>query len=319
MKRFVEVLSIVAVAVLLTGCVLGHSVEGEEPIELRCRALVKQSTRTTAPLEATAPHYESGTNLPLDGDFGLWAFSLPREKRWDIFSPDAEVVADNLRFTAADDALWYPPATISWNYNNAMTIVAYAPYEVAARYDSRHGVVVDLYDTQEVPNRDILYSEMVADALPERNAAGVNLTFHHALAKVDLRFHTPHSTREAIVIRRVLFEQIHTEGSFQSLPQPTWNTTSTLDDVTVYQSDEGWALPDNNHQIVEGSMRLMMPQCVVGRVRVEVDMMSGGFMHSGKVLTSGPINILWEPGKYYTYTLNISANSLALEEPEYDE
>jgi hypothetical protein len=295
---------VVASAALLTGCVLGHNQQTDEPVELRCRAIMSLNTRAQA----------FDKSFPVDADLGVWAFALPREKEWEIFQPDAETLAANIRMEH-NEALWVPQTPLVWDYDKQLTLIAYSPFEVQASYSPLHGIVFDIYDTEESPNTPLLYTDFVADQKVELNCAGVTLPFYHALSKVDVKIKTVLTNDNAVVVKKIYLEQIHTEGTFFSHPTPEWVTTSGRRDVTLYEDEGGWSLPAKNDTAMEESARLVMPQSGATRLVVVADVLRAGMYYPNQEFVTDQIKIFWEPGKYYTYSLVIAHDSLWHEEP----
>lgn len=290
---------------LLAGCVTGHDVNINNPVELRLRAVMNLNTRASAGFDK---------RFPLTTDFGVWAYELPRNKKWAVFYPDAEEVVANERFVgSAVDSLWHPLESLTWNYPQSMTLIAYAPYGLDCRYDHKHGIILDDFDIEQHAGVDVMYTDFVEDRFAERSTLGVDMPFCHALAKVDIKMRTPLQT--PVVVHRIEFEGVHTQGSFRSHPLPTWETNDERRNAILYDSEEGWELPLRNYQRVEGSEHLLMPQAAAVRIRVVADLAVGGFGVMDKEFVTDPINILWEPGKYYTYTIEFSQESISIDEP----
>lgn len=314
MKRTANILvATLASAFMLTGCVLGHDMKTDEPVELRCRPVMAPGTRA----EEQSSHYVENL-FPQTTNIGLWAYSLPRDKQWEIFAPDAKPFAKGLKFANnSQDGLWYPPVRFEWDYSDALTIVAYAPYEQEASFDQKRGLVVEGYDTEANHNVDLMYTEFLADRHCEKNRKGVDLPFHHALAAVDVRISTSLVIDNSIVIHGIYLEEIHSVGTFNSNPEPTWYTTTETRTVPLYEDyEKGWSLPRNNNEIIADGYRWLIPQLGTTRVVVVADVMLGGMITPDQEFVTEPINFIWEPGRHYTYSLNISAESLRVDEPK---
>lgn len=302
-----------ASAMLLTGCVLGHDVSTDKPVELRCSPIMSQRTRS-----AEAEGKLLFNTFPTEADFGLWAYSLPRDKQWEVFSPDAEPFVENGRFQHnATDGLWYPSASLPWAYNQQLTIAACSPYIEGVAFDPEKGVVIGNYDIEAKPNEELLYSHLMTNRRAERSMSGVELYFYHALARVDVRMKTTLTESRSLLVKSITFTNVHTEGAFCSLPNPTWYPTEKLADVCIYSADDaGWPLPESNNQVVGGDAYcLVMPQGVVTDIVVLADVLHGGMIIPEVEFRVENATIVWEPGKYYTYTFTLTDNSLRMEEP----
>ena len=306
MKRLVGIAMMCAVVCALVGCITGHDVQTNEPVELRCRALLTQPTR------ADGTH---STLLAPNGDFGLWAYALPRGKDWEVFNPAAECVADRVRFTSASDSLWYPPQTIEWPYAEAFTLVGYAPYDAPVSFGARNGLAIENYDIEQNWDKELLVTELHADKLCERNMDGVTLNFNHALAKVDIKARASMTDDITLIIRRISFDRLHTVATFHSLPVPEWVSVGGTKEVVVYDSKEGVRLSGEGVESIEGAEHWLLPQEVGARLCVSMDIYHAGFITQRDFVTN-MVGILWEAGKYYTYVLEITPDSIALEEPK---
>lgn len=308
-----------AMALSLGGCVLGHDMKTDEPVELRCRPVMSPGLRGAD----VANQMTSGFDqlFPAEANIGLWAYSLPRDKQWEIFSPDAEKFLPVTTFTHnPEDGLWYPPTSVDWKYSASLTILAYAPREQAVSFDKKRGLIVENYDSEAKHNIDLMYTDFLADLHCENNRQGVYLPFYHALAAVDVKVSTTLTIPGSIAIRGVYLEQITTRGDFFSHPDPVWYPAEEKQTVALYTNDaEGWVLPQNNGEVISGSTRYLIPQMGLTRVVVVADVMQGGMIAPEQRFVTDDVRFLWEPGRHYTYTLNITAKSLHFEEPNPEE
>lgn len=301
-------------ALSLGGCVLGHDMKTDEPVELRCRPIMAPGTRGEVE-HSTENLFPQATNI------GLWAFELPRDKEWEIFAPDAKVFARGVKFSRNEqDGLWYPPARFEWKYPQALTIAAYAPYEQEASFDQKRGIVVADFDTEKNHNIDLMYTELLTGRHCEKNKSGVDLPFHHALATVDVKISTSLQVQSSIIVRGVYLENIRTEGTFNSNPTPTWYTTEKCQTVALYENnEEGWRLPENNATTITDGFRFLIPQLGSTRIVVIADVLMGGMIAPEQRFVTEDVAFIWESGRHYTYSLNISAESLRVEEPNPEE
>lgn len=311
MKRYVEIVLLAGVVALLTGCVIGHDRSSGEAVELSLRAVVSHRTRS-----AEDTDHGFSTTFPTDTDFGMWAFSLPRDRKWEVFRPDAEPLATNAKCSyGVSDGLWHPEQKVAWHYPEALTLIAYAPYDLAARLDPRQGLVIEEFDMSESGEVDILYTDYLADRLMEENTLGVNMPFYHALAKVDIKAQCVLPKGYEIVVHKIAVEGVATRGTFTSHPEPEWIAEGALSEVVLYQSDEGWDLTANNGAYVEEADGLFVPQSQHLTLRIETELTSGGFA-APRVFRTPLLNVVWEAGKYYTYSLYFSNDEVRVEEPQ---
>ena len=313
MKHLGGIVAMCAVVTLLVGCITGHDVSTNEPVELRLRAVMSQSSRP----DAEGEHLHGfSTTFPTDADLGLWAHSLPRDKKWAIFHPDAKPIATDEHFTYNSEVeLWYPAQPLAWLYADALTLFAYSPYEVPAYYDQRQGVVIADFDTKEWEGVDLLYADVVADCHAEKNMDGVPLPFHHALSKVDIKAHTILPNDYTLTITKVEIVGVATKGTLTTLPTPQWSALGERGDVVLYDNEEGWNVTTHNNLYIEGAEELLIPQSGTIYIKVYAEVLNAGFI-TYKELTTPKLLVAWEPGKYYTYNLAISLDSVAVEEPK---
>lgn len=316
MKRFAEIVLAVTMMTLLVGCVIGHDRATDEAVELRLRAVMSQSTRSEAP--DVTPHegeYGFPTTFPANTNLGVWAFSLPRDKKWAVFNPDAKSFVTNEMFVRdAESGLWCPTTRLDWVYSQSLTLIGYAPYELDMEYDVERGLMLRNYDTTNQSEVvDILYTDYIADCHSEKNLRFVNMPFYHALAKVDLEAHTALGDDYIFTIRKITFESLATQGTFYSHPLPEWVAKNRDGSVVVYDSEEGWELLSHNDHHIEGSETILIPQQMDGSVVIEAGVEHAGFVTSYTYRV--PLKTLWEAGKYYTYTLNFTSEGVTIREP----
>lgn len=311
MKR-VSNIAIVAVVLLLSGCVIGHDVKTNESVELRLRAIMNNSTRSDSNAEENSGF---PTTFPEDTDLGLWAFSLPRDKKWGVFRPDAEPFATNEIFSR-DEAtgLWCPPQRLEWHYPQSLTLIGYAPYDLDIQLDGRRGLMLQGYDLLANQEQDILYTDYIADCHSEENMQCVDVPFHHALARVDFTAHTTLPDGYELKIHRISIESVATRGSFFSQPAPEWEVDATKNIMVFFESEQGWDVAENTNSHIEGSGCFVIPQLVTTHILIEAEMKHAGFVSTRQYRTE-QINTRWEVGKYYTYSLNFTLDDVSLKDP----
>ncbi len=316
MKRLVEILLAVASAMALTGCVFGHDITTDEPVELRLRAVMSQSSRPDAEEEHL---HGFSTTFPTNADLGLWAFSLPRDKEWEVFNPDAETFASDEQFLYdLTTQLWYPPQTHNWLYADALTLFAYSPYEVPAKYDQRQGVVIADFDTKEWAGVDLLYADMLTNCHAEKNMDGVAMPFHHALAKIDVKAHTILPDDYTLTVTKIEVLDVATKGTLTTLPTPEWSALGEKSNVVLYDNENGWNVTSHSNLYIEGAEGLVVPQRANVRLKIYAEVLFAGFITYKEYITPN-MSVAWEPGKYYTYNLEFSLDKVVLEEPKNEE
>lgn len=304
---FGSAIMLLAVTVLAGGCVVGNKVSNQEPVMLKCKAVMSQNTRS-----------ETGfsTVFGLDEEFVLWAFSLPRGNKWDTFKPDAQPFVTRKQFVGnVTDSLWYCSGNIVWPYSKALTLIAYAPFEASGDYDENKGIVFESYNVLEKPY-DLLYTEYQKDQLNDNNRLSVQIPFEHALCKVDIKTRTMMSASYEVKVKKIVFAGLKYRGTFNSHPNPVWYADSATTDMVLYESETGWTLPENNEKIVAGTPRYMIPHTLNANIQVTVEISGPVIAPVTKTLTTTAVSVTWAPGKYYTYTLEISPESIKFDEPE---
>lgn len=318
MKRLSEILLTVALVALLAGCVIGHDVDTSEEVELRVRAVMTQRTRT-APSVADIPAEEESelsTTFPSDMELGLWAFSLPRDREWAIFYPDAEPFATNEKFSHSEESgLWYPTKGLGWLYPQSLTLIGYAPYDLEVEYSHKHGLVLRDYDTANQSEVvDVLYTDYISDLHSEKHTKFVDVPFRHALAKVDMKAYTTLPDDYRYTIHKIYFESVATKGTFYSQPSSEWILEEELNELVIYDSEEGCVLVVNESIAIEGAEGLVLPQQVSGCIVVDVEVLHAGFASRLSFRTQ-PLKTVWEEGRYYTYTLSFTLDGVSIKEP----
>lgn len=302
----------------LGSCVLSHQVGMDgEMVQLRCRPRLCISTRSADHTSAT----QVGKLFPIDTDFALWALSLDRGQRWDDNSYKARMYVRKERFAAnSADSVWYPASRIAWDYDRSLTVAACSPSHTNAQWDSERGIVIDLYDTTQNPSTDLMYTPLHTDMLCDEHPEGVDLTFEHALCKVDVRCFSSMQQSQYIDIKRVEFEGVYYRGEFSSLPEPKWVPTSDIVSVVLFDSEqEPWRLPDNNDGLLTNSDKMLLPQTITTRIKVVADVCVGGMITQDQEFITRDINVAWQAGKYYTYSLDFVGNKVNVTEPRPEE
>lgn len=184
-----KILAMLLLSVSLSGCITKVDLETGS-VKLRCRAVMSKNTRAD----------EFTSVYPIDEDFSLWAFSLPRGKAWaaaDQTTAEDYIVNTEVSYNATD-GIWKPAAKYYWPTKGSLSFVAYSPYALAgASFNKANNtltVPAAAMTSGMTLASDVMYSSVAAINKKATNDVvyvnggksrkGVALLFKHIGAKV---------------------------------------------------------------------------------------------------------------------------------------
>lgn len=138
-------------------------------------------------------------------------------------------------------------------------------------------------------------------------AAGVPLTFQHPFARIKLQLAASHPD---VTIRSITLKGIKNNGDYDLSADPQWTTSGDATDFVLTLTGDARIFIDNPASTQQiGEYYLMIPQDWAGVIEVDADCLFWGDKKNYPALTT-TIPTTWQPGKSYTYTLNISPDDL---------
>lgn len=289
MKRILKDSSVLACMILLAASCRDFREEYHEPVELRFSPAVAPATRASYGL------------YPEDGSFGVWGFTLPHGKSWDTGRQEASVMIDGERVSLYADG-WRTEKARIWDHECRTTFIAWSPYEQETVFDHERGVCISSFDVLS-DSPDPMFSYPVADLTEPEVGGSVGISFHHALAFVEIRALSD-VEKKKMILKGVTVTGLKHSGDFQSLPEPHWTTDDSVADF-VFLDEESELASD---AVTLGEARRVIPQTAVMKVDLTLDVydQEGKLLEEGRTVSTDDLRVVWNPGRMYVYTVRIS-------------
>lgn len=301
MKR--NIIRILLASLAATGCVDERRDVYDPTVLLAFQPAMYASVRAAAD---DAEEYPSGTT------FGISAWSLPDDRRWETDAQQADPWLTDARIvpvksddgTPADTFGWMPETPRDWPSRQLrLTFAGWAPYAAATRCTRDEGVVFEGFDAS-ADQTDLLYTEPLADRTKFDNGGVVATTFHHALAAVAFRVKST-AASERIVVRSVRLTSVCLRGDFRSLPAPAWTLDESRQPLLFFSG----GLELDEQPAAAGGRLLIPPQQLACPVEVVLDRTLGDATETVTLRTRDVATLL-EAGRHYTYTLSIDGSEV---------
>lgn len=244
---------------------------------------------------------------PTDAPFEVWAYYLPKSKRWSDNCSEAQqlTAGHKVEYNGSE---WLPTPALAWPSDNNVTFIASAPLNIDTDFSIEDGIIIKDFDVMSgvLP----LFTEPVADCDAYNTNGYIALPFIHALSKVEFEVRSVILSDSVIKLKSLYMDNIMYKGNFNSLPEPTWEPYG-----------ETMRVDFCNDEIVVGRIstsvgwKMIMGQYINNKVVLIVDILDSEgntLVHDRKIELSLIVD-RWQAGKYYKYTLNLTTDSASFE------
>lgn len=243
---------------------------------------------------------------PKDEKFGVWVMALDENLSWEYGGSHAEVLVNNQE-VAWNGSEWSTAEPCKWPVLKQITVAAYSPADAQAEFSYKNGVMFNNVDVLNEKSRELMWAGPVYDKKYGASGGVVNLPFTSALCAVQFSV-IPHLPEHVSVrVRSLSVEQLRHQGSFVSLPTPSWSTSGNHYKQPFFEGAEVVA-PGEIRSL--GAPVWLMPQMAKMKVVLVCD-----FLYEDATLPNQVLEIekdaLWEPGRQYAYTLKIYTNKIS--------
>lgn len=261
--------------ILLTGCVGGVERVAKN---IGFNPVIGHDTRAV----------EESIPFPEDRTFNVWATA---EDGTAIFA--GETVAHNA-------AGW--TTTQQWP-ESSLLFTAYYPSDLAPEYIPGHGFILHDFNAS-TDDVEVLIAHEVTG---EEGTEGVqSLHFEHILSRVDFR--VKQSLSGDIEVRAVKAEisGFGLTGDYNVAGDYKWKVDGTDGRITIFDAGQGEGITVTNTAQYFGDEFFVIPQYCTGEITITfmVRIGNGGWIEDK--VSVGPLYTEWQPGKQYTYTMNLT-------------
>ena len=238
---------------------------------------------------------------PVDMPFGIWAYRLPYNQKWDNATSEPALLLENSRVTCLND-IWQPEPSIKWPGNEKLTFFAYAPYDANMTFSRERGVEFNDFDATSgiIP----MYTSPITDCDKELTNGCVALPFIQTLTKVEFKVCSSiANVGFRIFLKSMVIDNIAQRGSFNSLPEPVWGNLGDKRSLELCSEcmEVGMSLKTVGFW-------MLLPQSPKSAIKMIVDIYDdkGELYAEDFELTTDVIKDTWGVGKYYTYNIVLS-------------
>lgn len=285
---------LILVSVLLAGCTFDRKDDFDVDYAIEFQPAMYMHS---APSDTEA--------YPEGQEFGVSAWVLPEDCRWEEDCADAEEYMSSSCLSCDGNGRWMSQGQEVWpSKDERLTFLAYSPYRESCRCDRSEGVV---WDVNVLENQtDLLYTEPVGDMSKLECGGVVTLPFRHALCLVDFRVKHRVEPGHKIIVKKITVDRVCNQGTFRSLAEPMWEIDESMAPLEIYEgSYEVGELPE-----YLGREWLLIPQDLDTQVTVEYEY---EHVHGGGLkmnLSTVSLKTALEAGMKYTFTLSIGIDDV---------
>lgn len=265
--------------VLMTGCVGLRT--NKVPVNIGFRPVIGHDTRA-----------DESVPFPQDRTFRLWA----QESRTGSLYLNDETIRYNGGWNASK--IWP---------DEELTFEACWPMDLPASYSKSEGLQIKDFDCSG-GDVDILlakaYDGFEVDSL-------VVLRFDHILSRVEFRMLHSLSDSMSVRLKKIEMKGFAFKGSWNTKESGRWHIEDRNNSYTVYDAGDGEGI-----EITAGTAQYIgddfhvIPQISSAALEVTCDVRYGSASWIPQVETIKSVDTEWDPGKHYTYTLNLRMDKL---------
>ena len=205
-------------------------------------------------------------------------------------------------------------ATISYNNgwnapkawtDAALNFHAYWPVEVDMQHSPEKGLQLKSFDCTEC-EADVLVAKVTAD---NKVSSLVTLNFEHILSRVEFRMIHSLSEDISLKITRVELKGIATKGDYNTVAEDEWTGHSDYESYIIFDNKDGIEITSAEAKYI-GEDFYVIPQMLAAGLEVKCYIKYGAASWIPQTYEIDPLEIVWDPGRHYTYTLNLRMDEL---------
>lgn len=267
---------------LLTGCVAGKSTD-LLPMNIGFDPVIGHDVRAS----------EESIPFPEDWTFNVWA---TRTSDRGTAISDATISHGSEGWIA--NAIWP---------ESSLVFAAYYPSDLEPEYAPGHGFVLRGFNASN-GDADVLMAKEV-EVSPEAEGL-VTLHFEHILSRVDFRVRHSLAHDIDVIAKKVEMKSFDLTGDYNLAGDGKWTIGSTDGSIVVYDAGNGAGITVTDAAQYIGGEYFVIPQyCPLELVvTFNVRIGDGGWVED--VVSIKTVGTEWEPGKQYTYTMNLTDTKL---------
>ena len=268
------------VAALLASCVGGLNTDKID-VNIEFRPVIGYDTRA-----------DESVPFPEDRSFLLWA-QAPQSGQIYI---DSETVSYNGGWKS--EMMW-PQEQISFS--------ACWPMDIPVSYSVSEGLQIKGFDCTG-GDVDVLIAKADSD---DQVDGKVVLPFNHALSRIEFRMRHSLSEDMSVKVNRIELRGFAQKGDYNTKGVDRWSCEGYSSDRVIFDASvEGAKDVPSGEAIYLGEDFYAIPQVAVPVLEVSYEVKYAQAQWIPQTSEIESLEIYWEPGKHYTYTLNLCMDKL---------
>lgn len=226
---------------------------------------------------------------------------FPEDRTFNVWATDQYGTAVLAGETVAHSAAGWM-STKPWPESEVL-FAAYYPSDLAPEYIPGHGFIINDFEASSDDVEVLIAHETTG----EEGTDGVHsLHFEHILSRVDFR--VKHSLAGDIEVKAVKAEMVGfgLSGDYNVTGDYEWDVDDTGGRITIYEAGPSDCIAVDGAPQYIGDQFLVIPQHCKAKIYItfHVRIGNGGWVEDR--VGVGPLNTEWQPGKQYTYTMNLT-------------
>lgn len=223
-----------AVAMFVTtACTKDDSLDGLSQRPISFDASIGKSTKATVA-------------YPTSTSFGVTAYYKPEG------APSYQYEDENTYFKNLeikyDGSKWGSESVYYWPTKGSLKFAAYSPYNKATMSYSNDDGLKMTFKQDNTASVDLMYTETTTDITGTPNP--VPLVFNHQLTQLYFTMKTS-QLGYSFRIKELSLQTVFGEGTFKTKPSPTWTTSGTAVNYTVYSAPTNGVIISANKEYPE--------------------------------------------------------------------
>lgn len=236
--------------------------------------------------------------------FGVWAYSLPLDRRWAKDARSAQPFMEN-EVVSYNAGSWLPTVPYQWRSDKLLTFFAYSPAWAGATFSLENGITIANHDIKD--GYDLMFTRAVSDNNNHFNEGCVSLPFVSAFSKISFNVRSMVMLGRTAHLKALYVDSLAHKGTFYSQPTERWVTADDKKRFNFFVGD----MPLTGTSQTIGT-QMMMPQNPKQPIKLVVDIYDrdGNIIIADREIETVMLTENWKVGKFYSYTLNVYSDSV---------
>lgn len=280
MERSYRFAVLACVMALLTSCVGGLNTDKID-VNIEFRPVIGYDTRV-----------DESVPFPEDRSFLLWAQA----------SQSGQMYIDSE--TVSYDGVWR--SAMIWPQEH-INFSACWPLAVPVSYSVSEGLQIKGFDCA-AGDVDVLIAKADSD---DQVDGQVVLPFNHALSRIEFRMRHSLSEDMSVRVNRIVLKGFAQKGDYNTKAAGRWSCDDYSASRVIFDASEDGAKDvPSGEAIYLGEDFFVIPQVAAPLLEVSCEVRYAQSQWVPETSEIESLEIFWEPGKHYTYTLNLCMDKL---------